>query len=118
MSDTSLSVSQNLLTAVNFPENNAFGKNITNLTNSVSTLNTEISKSDAIYTDALNQNTLTNNIINNEIARLKTQESVLQNAQIGQKRILNLNDSYRKRYGQYLKMVVIISIILVIVCFN
>jgi len=114
MPDTSLAVSQNLLTAVNSPNNNNFGQNITALTTSLSGLNTTLAGNDK-YTDALNQNTLANNIISSEMARIQSQQSILDNAQKGQQRILNLNDSYRKRYTQYLKMIIAVAIILVIV---
>lgn len=113
MPDTSLVVSQNLLTAVNSPNNRNFGQNINDLSTTLSDLNTALATN--TYTDALNQNTLANNIINSEMDRIQTQQSILDNAQKGQQRILNLNDSYRKRYSQYLKMIVAIVIILVIV---
>jgi len=111
MSD--LSVSQNLVTAVNFPDNPLFNSNLSNLSTRLGELNGTLNAE--LQDDALSQNTLSNNIIQNEIARLNQQRSILENAQAGQQRILNLNDSYRKRYKQYLKMVIAIVVILVII---
>ena len=111
---SSLNVPINLLTAIN-SGNDTTSTDINNLTQRTSALNTSITNNMPLYTDALEQNTLTKDILNNEISRLNNQNTILQNAQTGQQRILNLNDSYRKRYTQYLKMIIAITIVLVIV---
>ena len=54
-------------------------------------------------------------IITNEKTRINNQADSLKNAVQGQQRIINLNDSYRKRYGQYLKIAIAITVILLLI---
>ena len=54
-------------------------------------------------------------IVNFEDTRLKKEERSINNAMEGEKRIMQMNDSYRKRYNQYVKMIVIVIIAVVVI---
>jgi hypothetical protein len=56
-----------------------------------------------------------NTIITSENTRINAQATSLKNAVQGQQRIINLNDSYRKRYGQYLKIAIAITVMLLLI---
>lgn len=55
-------------------------------------------------------------IIKNELERLNTKKSNIDNALTSQNRIAALNESYRLRYIQYIYIIVIIVIALVLIC--
>jgi hypothetical protein len=52
------------------------------------------------------------NIVNNEQDRLNEKKQSVDNALEGQKRLITLNNSYRLRYADYTKMIIIITILL------
>jgi hypothetical protein len=51
-------------------------------------------------------------VINQEYARLQTKKTTIDTALSGQSRAIFLNESYRKRFSRYTKIVVIISLAL------
>ena len=55
-----------------------------------------------------------NTIVNDELQRLQTKKSNIDNALVGQQRSIQLNDSYRKRFQYYTKMVVVVIVCLAI----
>lgn len=54
-------------------------------------------------------------IVNTEEKRLKTQEVVIDSALNNQKRLMLLNDSFRKRYNEYIRIFIIISVSIVLI---
>jgi hypothetical protein len=52
--------------------------------------------------------------VNNEYDRLNEKKILVDNAVSGQKRAIQLNESYRKRVSRYTQIVMIISIVLLI----
>jgi hypothetical protein len=55
-----------------------------------------------------------NSIVQTELTRLQTKKGDIDTAMEGQKRSIQLNDSYRKRFQYYTKMVVIVIVCLAI----
>jgi hypothetical protein len=55
------------------------------------------------------------NIVNTELERLKDKKTSVDQAIIGQQRIVTLNDNYRQRYAQYINIIVVICITLVLI---
>lgn len=53
-------------------------------------------------------------VMNNEYARLQAKKTMVDNALSGQSRAIFLNESYRKRFSRYTKIVIIISLSLMI----
>ena len=93
--------------------NSLYDSNGTTLTTDISSLGENLDKINNnlkyindVALDALSRQTEVNTIITNENERLKIQANSLNNAKQGQNRIINLNDSYRKRYTQYLKIII------------
>jgi hypothetical protein len=62
--------------------------------------------------DVLIKQTEMINIVNNEQRRLNEKKQSVDNALEGQKRLITLNNSYRLRYAEYTKMIIIITILL------
>jgi hypothetical protein len=56
-----------------------------------------------------------NNILTTEDERLESKKASIDNAMKGQQRLIQLNDTYRKRYSAYIKLVLIIVLALVII---
>ena len=52
------------------------------------------------------------NIVNNEQARLNEKKQNVNNALEGQKRLITINNSYRMRYADYTKIIMIITVFL------
>lgn len=83
------------------------------LQTSLSNAFTKISGSSGISAatnDALNRQTDVLDIVTEENRRLAQKQDQIENARDGQKRLIMLNDSYRKRYMHYLNMIVAIVI--------
>jgi len=56
-----------------------------------------------------------NNILNSEITRLEQKKSQLVNAQKGQRRVLMMNESYRKRQQEYTKLIIAVVVVFALV---
>ncbi len=63
----------------------------------------------------LTQQTEMNQIVTNELNRLNSKKTNIDNALVGQKRAVSLNDSYRQRYVQYINIIITIVIALVLI---
>lgn len=91
-------------------------------TNAINNLNTKLDRLGTALTDSnadtnallLQQNTI-NNILNTEDARLESKKSSIDDAISGQKRLIQLNDTYRKRYSAYNNLILIIVLALIII---
>lgn len=126
-------ISQHTLNNVSSSLNNYF-KSFQTAYNSGSNIFLDLSKNthgvynnaDKLYRDASGftggLNTLKINtqdmsgIINNELERLNTKKTNIDNALTSQHRIAALNESYRLRYLQYIYIIVIFVIAMVLVC--
>lgn len=82
-----------------------------NLTNLNDTLNNSQVNSDTLL---LKQGTI-NNILTMENNRLKDKKQNIDSAIIGQKRLLQINDSYRKRQTAYIKVIIVIIVALLLI---
>lgn len=89
--------------------------NTANLQSSLSSASNNLSAVAGATNDALNRQSDVLNIMNEENARLQAKQEQIDTARDGQKRLIMLNDSYRKRYTHYLNMMVVIVIGLAIV---
>lgn len=91
---------------------NSYIQNLnTNLTNLNDTLiNSEVN-SDTLL---LKQGTI-NNILDTENQRLLDKKNNIDSALIGQQRLLQINDSYRKRQAAYIKVIIVIIVALLLI---
>lgn len=92
-----------------------FSNNLQKVNNNLSTIDLSLNNVNATLLGAMAHQDQMNAIINSENTRINQQATSLKNAVQGQQRIINLNDSYRKRYGQYLKIAIAITVILLLV---
>jgi len=88
---------------------------ITDLYTKLSALDTALTSSNANTNSLLLQQNAINNILTTETDRLDSKKASIDNAITGQKRLMQLNDTYRKRYSAYIKVVLIIVLALVII---
>ena len=65
--------------------------------------------------NVLSDQTNVKKLVKREKKRLDHKQEQIDEARESQNRLLNLNDSYRKRYAAYLKIVIVLTIVLVIV---
>ena len=71
-------------------------------------------KNNVSINDILTDQTDMNNIVQNEAKRLQQKKANMDNAIYNQKRFIQLNESYKKRYWQYVKMVITIVIVILL----
>jgi len=95
--------------------NTAFSTNLSKLNTNLSSLDSSLNSVNSTLLGAMAHQDQMNTIITSENTRINAQATSLKNAVQGQQRIINLNDSYRKRYGQYLKIAIAITVILLLV---
>lgn len=110
-------IANNTLDAVNDPgfksnTDSYFGTNLITLQSNLNSLKTKLDSGNVTLQDAQSRQTEINTIILSESERIGNQSQSLLNAKQGKQRIINLNDSYRKRYIQYLKIIIAITITL------
>jgi len=94
----------------------------TNANSAINSLGTQLSSLDSALNASnadtnsliLQQNTI-NRILDTEDERLAAKRANIDNAINGQQRLIQLNDTYRKRYSAYIKLVFIIVLALVII---
>lgn len=91
-------------------------------TNAIKDLDTKLGNLDKALNDSnANTNVLflqqraINNILTTEDERLESKKASIDNAMKGQQRLIQLNDTYRKRYSAYIKLVLIIVLALVVI---
>jgi uncharacterized membrane protein YgcG len=78
-------------------------------------LDNALNNSNADTNALLLQQNSVNNILNTENERLESKKANIDNAITGQKRLMQLNDTYRKRYSAYINLVLIIVLALIII---
>ena len=83
-------------------------KNLTNLNDTLS--NSKVHSNTLL----LKQGTV-NNILTNENKRLLDKKKNVDSARIGQQRLLQINDSYRKRQAAYIKVIIVIIVALLLI---
>jgi len=88
---------------------------INSLGTQLSSLDTALNASNADTNSLILQQNTINRILDTEDERLAAKRANIDNAIIGQQRIIQLNDTYRKRYSAYIKLVLIIVLALVII---
>lgn len=114
MSTPYYTVASNTLNAVNDPCGN-FIPGVTGFIANLNEMNDNLNKYNNYIQDANVQQSQVDGIIQKETSRITQQQTSLINATQGKKRIINLNDSYRKKYTQYLKLLIAIVATLLIV---
>jgi len=88
---------------------------IGNLGTKLSSLDLALNASNADTNSLLLQQNTINRILGTEEERLAEKRANIDNAIMGQQRLIQLNDTYRKRYSAYIKVVLIIVLALVII---
>jgi hypothetical protein len=86
----------------------------TALSGSLTDLNAKYSAANSNTNDILTKQAGVSNIINAEKDRLLQKKKSIDQALDGQKRLLSLNDSYRLKYAEYMKMILIVIFVLII----
>ena len=91
-------------------------------TNAIKDLDTKLGNLDKALNDSnadtnvlFLQQRAVNNILTTEDERLESKKASIENAINGQKRLLQLNETYRKRYSAYIRLVLIIVLALIII---
>lgn len=87
------------------------GDNVTKLSNNLDSLHTAYQANDSAI---LTKQQDVNNLVTDETNRLATKKITIDQALDGQKRLISLNESYRLKYAQYIKMILVAIIALVI----
>lgn len=87
--------------------------NLNELSNSLDSLYSTYQTVGASEDATLTKQADVNKLLSNEQQRLADKKTRIDQALDGQKRLISLNDSYRLRYTQYIKMVIIAIIVLV-----
>ena len=107
----------NLVTKNNDPTGDplSFTGKLSSLNTNLISLDSSLNSVNSTLLGAMAHQDQMNSIITSENTRINAQATSLKNAVQGQQRIINLNDSYRKRYGQYLKIAIAITVILLLV---
>ena len=70
------------------------------------TINSSVNDVDASLNATLTKQSDVKNLLDDEINRLNTKETQIEDAQEGQKRVLMLNESYRMRQAEYTKLII------------
>jgi hypothetical protein len=86
----------------------ANGLDLTGLANSVKS-------KDAAVSAVLTKQKQVNNILQSEMNRLNDKKTQLDNARKGQMRVLMMNESYRKRQSEYLKLITAVVVVFALV---
>ena len=89
--------------------------NVAQITANLGTLETALNSSTAATNNLLLQQNAINSILDTENDRLDSKKANIDNAISGQKRLIQLNDTYRKRYSAYNNLVLIIVLALIII---
>jgi hypothetical protein len=83
-------------------------KELTDLASSVKTKDNAVSA-------VLTKQKQVNNILTSEINRLKVKKEQIDNARQGQMRVLMMNESYRKRQSEYMKLIIAVVVVFALV---
>ena len=93
---------------------NADQAKLTAINNNLGTVLANWNTANRSSAQVLTKQDAVNDIVNTELTRLQTKKNNIDTALEGQKRGIQLNDSYRKRFQYYTKIVVIIIVCLAI----
>lgn len=101
---------------LSYIRSNSFPSNteIAPLQTSLNQTTAAIQMMDGSINNAITKQTELNDIVSTEKERLAGKKISVDNARDGQKRLILLNDTYRKRYLQYMKILIAIVIVLAI----
>lgn len=88
---------------------------ITNLGRALNALDASLNDARSHTDTLLLQQNAVNSILTTENDRLDSKKASIDNAITGQKRLMQLNDTYRKRYSAYINLVLIIVLALIII---
>jgi hypothetical protein len=115
-------VQQNYLTDLSNPvlydnvnNSGALASNLLNLQNKVKTISKNYADTNTSSSQLLTQQNEMKKIVEDEQKRLEQKKFLVDQADLQEKRVALLNNTYRKRYTQYSKMVIIIIIALCII---
>lgn len=78
-------------------------------------LQASVKSKDNAVSAVLTKQRQVNNILQTELDRLKMKRVQLDNAQKGQMRLLMMNDSYRKRQAEYMKLIIAVVFVFALV---
>ena len=78
-------------------------------------LKTGLNEKDGKVSAVLTKQKQVNNILQSEINRLTQKKTQLDNAQKGQMRVLMMNESYRKRQAEYIKLIIAVVFVFALV---
>jgi glucan phosphoethanolaminetransferase (alkaline phosphatase superfamily) len=95
-----------------------FGHNATDTGNrlpNVGVLDKALEEANGNVSAALSKQDDVSDILNDEIDRLNKKKSQINNSQKGQMRVLMMNESYRKRQSEYLKLIIAVVIVFALV---
>ena len=88
---------------------------IQDLNNNLNNLNDTLNNSEVSSGTLLLKQGTINNILNTENQRLQDKKQNIDSARIGQQRLLQINDSYRKRQAAYIKVIIVIVVALLLI---
>lgn len=108
--------SSNLFNAYKFSMA-ATGTGVTDATRdgTLTDLQTSLKMKDNKISAVLTKQKQVNNILQSEIDRLNIKKEQIANAQNGQKRVLMMNESYRKRQAEYMKLIIAVVFVFALV---
>ena len=88
---------------------------IADLNNNLTNLNNTLSQSELHSDTLLLKQQSINYILDSENNRLKNKKQNIDSAHIGQQRLLQINDSYRKKQAAYIKVIIVIIVALLLI---
>lgn len=97
-----------------YPDTSNITSQISGLNNSLNSTYQNIDKIKGSVDNAISKQDDVLNVVQTESTRLAQKKQNVDNARDGQKRLILLNDSYRKRYLQYIKIIMILIVVLAI----
>jgi len=104
----------NDLAGLNSSNTNTNNSPLSDLNANLTKLQSTAANANASINDTLTKQSIVNGILETENDRLNSKKTNIDNAISGQRRILQLNDSYRKRYAAYTRLILAIVFTLVV----
>ena len=103
------------LSGIADPNDAAGNSYIQNLNNNLNNLNDTLQNSEVHSNTLLLKQGTVNNILTNENKRLQDKKKNIDSALIGQQRLLQINDSYRKKQAAYVKIIIVVIVTLLLI---
>jgi hypothetical protein len=88
--------------------------NLTTVSSNLDSLNSNFQSASGNSTAVLTNQQNTKNIVDTELNRLNKKKQTVDSAMEGQKRMVELNDSYRQKYNYYINIMIIFVILLIL----